>query len=70
MFLIIKRILALLIVLSLLAVAGLTLYFAVTGSEYFWGMLVLMFFYPVFLWAMALVHKWAKKSKDENQRRP
>ena len=69
MFSIIKRILALLIVLSLLAVAGLTLYFAVTGSEYFWGMLVLMFFYPVFLWAMALVHKWAKNQR-RNQRRP
>ena len=63
MFSTIKRILALLIVLSLLAVAGLTLFFAVTGSEYFWGMLVLMFFYPVFLWAMALVHKWAKNQK-------
>lgn len=69
MFSTLKRILALLIVLSLLAVAGLTLFFAVTGSEYFWGMLVLMFFYPVFLWAMTLVHKWAKKSKEENQNR-
>lgn len=61
----IKRIFALLLVISLLAVAGLTLYFAVTGSDYFWAMLVLMIFYPVFLWAMALFHRWGMRTKNK-----
>lgn len=64
----IKRIFALLLVISLLAVAGLTLYFAVTGSDYFWTMLVLMIFYPVFLWAMALLHRWGMNTKDKKRK--
>lgn len=61
-----KQVLALLLILSLIAVVGITLYFAVTGSDYFWGMMVLMFFYPIFLWAMSFLYKWSKNNHKKS----
>lgn len=61
-----KQVLALLLILSLIAVVGLTLYFAVTGSDYFWGMMVLMFFYPIFLWTMSFLYKWSKNNHKKS----
>lgn len=63
---IIKRVLALFVILSLLFVIGLTLYCAVTGSKYFWGMMALMFFYPIFLWAMSFLYKWTKNNQKKS----
>lgn len=61
-----KRVFALLVILSLLAIIGLTLYCAATGSKYFWGMMVLMFFYPIFLWAMSFLFKWTKNNQKKS----
>lgn len=62
-----KRIVALLVILSLALIIGFTLYFAVTGSRYFWGMMVLMFFYPIFLWAMGFLYKWSKNKQEDQE---
>lgn len=56
-----KRIIAAALILSLLIIIGLTIFFAVTGSQWFWVMLFLMFFFPIFLWAMSFLYKWSKK---------
>lgn len=67
----IKRILASLLIASLLAIIVATVYFGAIGSRYFPAMLFLMMFYPVFLWAMAMVYKWGKdkdKRAEEEQR--
>lgn len=62
----IKKFLALLLILSLLLVVGLTVYCAVIGSDFFWGMMVLMFFYPVFLWAMSYLYKWSRNHDQKS----
>ena len=64
---ILKQIFAVILIISLIAVVGLTLFFAITGNEYFWGMMVLMFFYPIFLWAISFVYKWSKNNKDTDK---
>ncbi len=48
-----KQITAILLIVILLAIIGSTIYFAVSGSQLFWMSLFLMFFFPIFLWAMS-----------------
>ena len=48
-----KQITAILLIIILLAIVGSTIFFAVTGSQLFWISLFLMFFFPIFLWAMS-----------------
>lgn len=58
---------AIFLILSLLLIIGLTFYFGITGSDAFLGMVALMIFYPVFLWAMSYVLKWGRdKNKKES----
>lgn len=61
-----KKIGAILLIASLLGIVALTLYFAITGSDYFIGMLALMIFYPIFLWAMSFLYKWTKNKTDKH----
>ena len=55
-----KQITAILLIVILLAIIGSTIYFAVSGSQLFWMSLFLMFFFPIFLWAMSFLYKWSK----------
>ena len=50
-----------LVILSILLVIGLTLYCAFTGNRAFFGMLALMFFYPLLLWVLIFLYKKGKK---------
>ena len=56
-----KRILSILVILSIFLVIGLTLFCAFTGYGSFYGMLALMFFYPLLLWVLIFLYK---KNKD------
>ena len=60
-----KRILSILVILSIFLVIGLTLFCAFTGNGAFYGMLALMFFYPLLLWVLIFLYK---KNKDWNRR--
>ena len=56
-----KRILSILVILSIFLVIGLTLFCAFIGNGAFYGMLALMFFYPLLLWVLIFLYK---KNKD------
>lgn len=61
----IKRILALLLAIALLAMVIITFIFGITGSEYFMGMLFLCIVVPALCYAIALVDRLLKrKGKD------
>ena len=59
-----KQITAILLIVILLAIIGSTIYFAVSGSQLFWMSLFLMFFFPIFLWAMSFLYKWSKNKNE------
>ena len=59
-----KQITAILLIVILLAIIGSTIYFAVSGSPLFWMSLFLMFFFPIFLWAMSFLYKWSKNKNE------
>ena len=56
-----KRILSILVILSICLVIGLTLFCAFTGNGAFYRMLALMCFYPLLLWVRIFLYK---KNKD------
>ena len=56
-----KRILSILVILSIFLVIGLTLFCAFTGNGAFYGMLALMFFYPLLLWVLIFLYKKNKE---------
>ena len=51
-----KRILSILVILSIFLVIGLTLFCAFTGNGAFYGMMALMFFYPLLLWVLIFIY--------------
>lgn len=61
----IKRILALLLVIALLAIVIITFICGITGSKYFMGMLFLSIVFPILLYAMALVARLLKRKGEE-----
>ena len=55
-----KRIVALIGVIALVACVFLTLYFALIGSKYFMGMLFLTIMLPILLWVYLYIYKLLK----------
>lgn len=61
----IKRIVAIIGVLTLLACVVITLIFAVTGNPNFLGMLLLTLMFPILLWVFMFIYKLLKDRSNE-----
>lgn len=59
----IKRILALILVIIMVALVFLTLFFAITGSPYFFASLIAMFMVPILVYSYMFIYRLLKKDE-------
>ena len=64
----VKRILALLLAVFLLAMVFVTLYLAVTGSKYFMASLFVTLGFPLLLYAYLFIYRLLKGHDENNDR--
>ena len=65
----VKRILALLLAVFLLAMVFVTLYLAVTGSRYFMASLFVTLGFPLLLYAYLFIYRLIKDRDEKDDRR-
>ncbi|MDD4371749.1 MAG: hypothetical protein PHD56_11870 [Anaerostipes sp.] len=53
----IKQWLSIFIIITILLVIGITIYLGMMGNSAFWGMLGIMFLYPILLWLILFFYK-------------
>ena len=64
-----KRTGALLLVIVMLALVGLTLYFAVTGSPYFMASMTAMFTLPLLVYSYMFIYRLMKGEDREEKKK-
>lgn len=58
-----KRICALLLVIIMIALVFLTLFFAITGSPYFFGSLIAMFMLPILVYSYMFIYRLLRQEE-------
>ena len=64
-----QRVVALLGVAVILLLVVLTLFFGITGSRYFMGTMLTMFFVPILLWSYFFIYNMAKKKDEQDSKK-